>query len=93
MPRLATPDFRDIALRKRRGRPSIDTVPVTARLPEKYIVALNAAIVREGDRHTRAQAIRFILRDWLTTHGFLEDTSDQRPSPLTNRRDWPPSVR
>lgn len=59
----------------KRGRPRVDSVAVTVRLPESYLVALNAAIAREGDRHTRPQAVRFILRDWLRTQGHLDETT------------------
>ena len=59
----------------KRGRPRVDSVAVTVRLPESYLVALNAAIAREGYRHTRPQAVRFILRDWLRNQGHLDEAT------------------
>ncbi|WP_336489638.1 ribbon-helix-helix protein, CopG family [Methylobacterium nigriterrae] len=63
----------------KRGRPRADTIPLSIRLPRAYVVALDKAVAREGSRHSRPQAVRLILREWLNTRGLLgEDELSER---------------
>ncbi|NBN62061.1 ribbon-helix-helix domain-containing protein [Pannonibacter tanglangensis] len=61
------------------GRPRVDTEAVTLRLPRNVLEALER--VRGAQQHaTRPEAIRAILRDWLSAHGYLaklEETDDR----------------
>ncbi len=53
------------------GRPPVDTEPVTLRLPRHLIDAVEAYRRAQPDIPTRPEAIRQMLADWLTTHGYL----------------------
>lgn len=52
-------------------RASIGAIPITLRLPPQIIEPLDAFISAEADAPLRAEAIRRILRDWLTGKGYL----------------------
>lgn len=55
----------------KKGRPSVDTDPVTVRLPRDVLEAIDTYRRKSDDLPTRPGAIRDILRDWLRQNGYL----------------------
>lgn len=55
----------------KRGRPAVDTEPVNLRLPREMLDAIESYRREQPDIPTRPEAIRQMLSDWLTTHGYL----------------------
>ena len=47
---------------------------LTVRLPPELIDAVQAAAKAQGSG--RSEIIRYILRDWLTAHGYLRHRED-----------------
>jgi metal-responsive CopG/Arc/MetJ family transcriptional regulator len=59
---------------KMRGRPATGKTPITGvRLADDIGEAIDKFSAEEGDGPTRSEAIRRILRDWLSTKGYLSD--------------------
>ena len=58
------------------GRPPVDTKEIAARVEGRVVTALDAYALSAGPLMTRPQAIRTILADWLTGHGFLKHRDD-----------------
>lgn len=56
----------------KKGRPPVDTEPLTVRLPRDLIVALDEYRREQSEIPTRPEAIRTLLRDYLTTVGILK---------------------
>ena len=60
-----------------RGRPRVDAVPVTVRMPPADVLALDAYLAAQPEpRPSRPEAIRFLLRDSLTGLGYLPHRED-----------------
>lgn len=64
------------ATMKPRKRPEAPGIPVQVRLQPRDLDALDAFLKSADDPLTRPQAIRAILADWLTGHGFLKHRED-----------------
>lgn len=63
---------------KKRGRPPGQEFPVSVqlRLSEKQAAVLDAFREGQEDMPSRSEAIRLILSDWLTGHGYLPHRED-----------------
>lgn len=59
------------------GRPSVDTEPVTLRLPRDILDALERYRREQDSIPTRPEAVRQMMRDWLVGHGYLKIPPDQ----------------
>ncbi|WP_116275226.1 ribbon-helix-helix protein, CopG family [Rhizobium leguminosarum] len=58
---------------KMRGRPATGKTPITGvRLADEIGEALDKFAEQEVDSPTRSEAIRRILRNWLSDNGFLQ---------------------
>ena len=57
----------------KKGRPTVDTEPVTVRLPRDILDAIEKYRREQSDIPSRPEAIRQMLADWLVGHGFLEN--------------------
>lgn len=53
------------------GRPAVNAVPVTLRLPPDLLAALDKFAAEEKG-FNRPTTIRLILRDWLIGHSYLK---------------------
>lgn len=58
--------------KKSRGRPPVDSDRVNVRLGRPELDAIDAFAASEEDGPSRVEAIRRILKDWLTGHGYLK---------------------
>ena len=56
---------------KKRGRPTIDTEPITVRLPREVIEAIERARRAMDVPPTRPQIVRTALIDWLKARGYF----------------------
>ncbi|WP_064247282.1 ribbon-helix-helix protein, CopG family [Rhizobium leguminosarum] len=57
---------------KMRGRPATGKTPITGvRLADEIGEALDKFAEQEVDAPTRSEAIRRILREWLSANGYL----------------------
>ena len=59
--------------KNRGGRPRVDAVPITLRVPPNLLSPLDAFAadtVNEDAPIGRPEAIRRILKDWLIGHGY-----------------------
>lgn len=61
-------------IKKSRGRPKADTSAVMLRMPIDDLAAVDAFAAAEGDKPGRPEAIRRIVRAWLTNAGYLKST-------------------
>jgi hypothetical protein len=58
--------------KKLRGRPPVDTKPVTLRLPIAMIAAVDKAVRAEPQPPpSRPEMIRRMMADWLRERGYL----------------------
>ena len=57
----------------KKGRPPVDTEPVTVRLPRDVLDAVEKYRREQDSIPTRPEAIRQMLNDWLIGHGYLEN--------------------
>ena len=64
--------------KRARGRPPGQEFPVSVqlRLSQEQADALDLWCREREDGGKRSEAIRFILRDWLTGHGYLRHRDD-----------------
>ena len=60
----------------RMGRPPVDSELVRSRLGRPVLDGLDAFAAAKPDVGTRAEAVRVILADWLTGHGYLKHRDD-----------------
>lgn len=61
--------------------PTGQGTPIGVRLHPEMLTPLDAWISAQGDpKPTRPEAIRFILRDWLTGQGLLKHRDDPEGS-------------
>ena len=66
------------ARKKSRGRPSVDTEELRARVDRSTIKGLDAWIAQQPEpRPSRPEAIRLALREWLTGLGLLPHAKDR----------------
>jgi metal-responsive CopG/Arc/MetJ family transcriptional regulator len=56
-----------------RGRPKTDTSPITVRLPEAKIQAIDDARRKENDLPTRAEMIRRMIDIWLAENARADE--------------------
>ena len=64
-----------------RGRPRIDAVPLTVRMPPAQLEALDTWIAKHPDpKPSRPEAIRKILAEYLPGGGHLRLRRDLRPA-------------
>jgi hypothetical protein len=62
---------------KVRGRPATGITPMQGvRMPPDLLQAVEDWRLTQEDPPSRAEAIRFILRDWLTGQGLLPHRDD-----------------
>lgn len=59
------------------GRPRVDATPVTVRIPPELLSALESFRRDQTEIPTRPEAIREIVRDWLTDKGYLPEQGQQ----------------
>ena len=57
--------------KNRGGRPRIDAVPVTVRVPPELLAHIDTFAASEPDTPSRPEALRRIVRDWLVGHGYM----------------------
>lgn len=58
---------------KKRGRPATGQTPITGvRLPDDLAEGVDAYAASQEDAPTRSEAIRRIIREWLSEKGFLK---------------------
>lgn len=63
--------------KNRGGRPKVGAIPVTLRLPPVLREPLDAWIDTHPDpKPLRPEAVRLILKDWLTGMGYLRHRED-----------------
>lgn len=64
--------------RKKKGRPvgSSFADPMPMRLTTEQVDAIDAWRRSQDDPPTRTEAVRHILSDWLTGHGYLKHRED-----------------
>lgn len=62
----------DDVKKSKRGRPSVDSEPVTVRFPRDLLDAIDAFSADEADAPTRPESVRRLLRDHLTGLGYIE---------------------
>ncbi len=60
-----------------RGRPPIDTEELRARVNRSLLNALDGWIAAQPEPMTRAEAVRFALRDWLKSQGVIKVPNDR----------------
>ena len=60
------------ANKRLRGRPVIDSEAVNTRLVRDLLDPLDAYRADQEGRPSRPEAIRSILKDWLSDHGYLK---------------------
>lgn len=72
-----------------RGRPRVDSEEARSRLSRDVLDGIDAFAANEPDRPARPEAIRRIVRDWLTTHAYLkaEPEVGTRPEDLNASND------
>lgn len=58
--------------KKSRGRPAVESDRIVLRIQEPDLGAIDA-FAAETKGLSRQDAIRRILKDWLTGHGYLKD--------------------
>jgi len=58
--------------KSRGGRPRVDAVPITVRIPPDLLALVDSFIASEFDTPSRPEALRRIVRDWLIGHGYLD---------------------
>ena len=56
-------------IKKKMGRPKVDSEPVTVRLVRQHLAALDRAALDAGK--TRPDVVREALADWLKRKGYL----------------------
>ena len=62
---------------KKRGRPATGVTPHQGvRIPADLMTAIVTCQGDHPDIPARAEMIRYILRDWLTGHGYLRHRED-----------------
>lgn len=57
---------------KKRGRPEVNSVPLTLRLPPDLIEALDEWRAEQPVPPNRADVLRIALVDWLRDKGYLK---------------------
>lgn len=73
--------------RKKRGRPKIGATLVGVRIEPELLSALDKLVDQQGGI-TRPEAIRLILKDWLTGNQLLPaDQEGTRPEDLNASND------
>ena len=60
-------------IKKSRGRPAVDSEQVNLRLQRQELDAIEAYSAAQEDKPGRTEAIRRILRDWLSGKGLVKD--------------------
>ncbi|MBO6635992.1 hypothetical protein [Parvibaculum sp.] len=55
-----------------RGRPTVDSERVDTRLSRDILDGLDAYSATQEDEPGRAEAVRRIVRDWLSRRGYLK---------------------
>ncbi|WP_182179523.1 ribbon-helix-helix domain-containing protein [Methylobacterium radiotolerans] len=63
------------------GRPRVDALPITLRLPPDLLAGVDGYIAHEqnevgGKPLSRPEAVRHALKDWLTGHGYMRHRED-----------------
>lgn len=53
------------------GRPRVDAIPLTVRVPPDMLDALDKFVDRDAIQ-SRPEAIRLILKDWLKDNGMMD---------------------
>lgn len=59
----------------RPGRPSVDSERVDTRFTRDILDAIDAFAAKEADKPGRPEALRRIVRAWLTERGFIKGGS------------------
>lgn len=62
----------DDVKKSKRGRPAVDTEPLTVRAPRDLLEALDAFSADEPDRPSRPESVRRLLRDHLIGLGYID---------------------
>jgi hypothetical protein len=75
--------------RKSRGRPRVDAVLVGVRIPPDMLAALDKFVERQIGIG-RPEAIRLILKDWLSANGMLGGEAIERELRRRERKSEPP---
>ncbi len=55
-----------------RGRPPVDSEAVKVRIGRSELDAIDAFAAKEADKPGRPEAVRRIVRAWLTARGFIK---------------------
>ena len=56
-----------------RGRPSVDTERVCARIERETLLAMDEFSKAEADNPSRSEVVRRVLRLWFSERGLLGD--------------------
>lgn len=62
------------------GRPSVDSEMIRSRVERNLLSALDAFAASGDEPIPRSEAIRRIMSDWLSTHGFLKRADHAEPA-------------